>query len=162
MFSFGVQKGYQLEGDIRQALNIRAGYEPNTTNESFLLTEEMIKDRFGLCVNSKGKRFIGVDILCNINSDIYAIQCKQRAEVVPKREVQEFIDYVNFLERKIGRKIIKVFSSSEKSTGPGNILGDQNGINWIIYTNSKALIINTVSWIFDKKFCVDNDCDYIM
>ena len=162
MCNYGIQQGYQFEGDLRRDLNIRAGFEKDSINSSFLLTEEMMKEKFGTCLNNKGRRIIGVDILCYVNGIVYAIQCKQYSTKVPKQSIQDFIDYSNFLERKIGKRITKIFSSSEKSTEPGNMLGDLNEFNWIIYTNTKVLIANTVSWIFDRKIYLDNDHDYVM
>lgn len=162
MIKYGKQQGYQFEGDLRRAINLTAGFGQDEYNPNFLLNEEMIKEKFGTCISSKGRPIVGVDILCIVNGIIYAIQCKQYSEKVPKQCVQDFVDYCNFLELKIKKKIIKVWSSSQESTESGNMIGNQNGIVWIIYPNTKALIINTVDWIFKRKFTVDDDCDYLM
>ena len=78
------------------------------------------------------------------------------------RRFRDLVLNRNFLEGKIGQEIIKVFSSSMKSTKPGNLLGDSNNFNWIIYSNTSVLIDNTVSWIFDGKEYLHADGDYIM
>jgi len=161
MSKYGVQQGYQFEGDLRKAIQERAKYE--TRDISFcLLTEEMLKKKFGMCLSSAGLKIVGVDILCVINETIYAIQCKQYTGVVPKRCVQDFIDYCNFLEKHLGRKIIKIWSSSQESTKPGNALAKMNEFVWIVFPNTDALIINTVHWLFENKLHVDNDCDVLM
>lgn len=162
MHRYGKQQGYQFEGDLRRAINLYAGFGPDEHNPSFLLNEDMIKENFGTCVSSIGRNIVGVDILCVINGLIYAIQCKQYVDKVPKQSVQDFVDYCNYLEMKIEKKIIKIWSSSQESTKPGNDLGNLHGIIWIIFPNTKALIINTVDWIFNRKFTVDNDCDLLM
>jgi hypothetical protein len=162
MLPFTKLQGFLFEGSLKTALNRRAGFEPDSINLSFLLTEEQIKKKYGTCVNSKGKNIVGVDILCFVNGRPYAIQCKQYSSPVPKKSIQDFIDYSIFLERKIGQEIIKVFSSSMKSTKPGNLLGDSNNFNWIIYSNTSVLIDNTVSWIFDGKEYLHADGDCIM
>jgi hypothetical protein len=162
MVKYGIQQGYQFEGDLRRAINVHAGLGPDVCNPSFLLSEHMIKEHYGMCLSSNGRHIIGVDILCVINGNIYAIQCKQYSDKVPKQSVQDFVDYCNFLERIMKRTIIKIWSSSQESTGPGNILGNENSIVWIIFPNTRALITNTVSWLFERKYTVDHDCDCLM
>jgi hypothetical protein len=161
MAKYGIQQGYQFEGDLRRAINFRMGFGPNDDNPH-LLTEQTLKEKFGSFINSHGEKIVGVDILCAVDNVVYAIQCKQYKNKVPKRCVEDFIDYCNYLERIIGTQIIKIWSSSQKSTEPGNLLGEINGFKWIIYSSSDALIINTVNWIFEKKFYVDNDGDVLM
>ena len=162
MSYYGKLQGFLFEGSLGQALNRRAGFTPELINLFFLLTEEQIKNEYGTCLNSKGKHIVGVDILCCLNNSIYAIQCKQYSTPVPKQGIQDFIDYSNYLERQIGKSIIKVFSSSVKSTKSGNLLGDSNRLNWIIYPDTEVLIYNTVSWIFDGKEYLEADGDCIM
>ena len=67
MLRYGKQQGYQFEGDLRRAINMKAGLGPDEHNPSFLLTEEMLKDKFGVCISSSGLTIDGVDILCVVN-----------------------------------------------------------------------------------------------
>jgi hypothetical protein len=160
--SYSIAQGFKFQIDLGLAINKRAQCKINLLKNYFLFSEDELKKKFGTCKNTKGKNIVGVDILCFIDNDIYAIQCKQHSKKVPKQGIQDFLDYCIFLEQKFNKRVIKVFSSSAKSSGPGNALGDHHGVIWVIYPNTDVLIHNTVSWLFDRKEYLDNDGDCVM
>lgn len=161
-YTYGFDAGRKLEIDLIRRINEVSGRDKDAVDQTFLLNEDMLRDKFGYCKNNEGKNIVGVDCLCFINGVIYAIQCKQYSNNVPTKYVHDFICYTNYLEKKIGLPIKKIWSSSTKSWSPGNKLGDENGVVWIIYPNTKSLIINTVNYLFTGKFLVDDDGDIEM
>jgi hypothetical protein len=142
---YSVQLGYECEGLIKQAINIHMGLSPR--DSSIVLMEDDLKRLYGSCKSRDGRNIIGSDLLVNVPSGLIAIQCKQVSSPSAKRSVEDFIDYVEYLERGFKRPIKKIWATSLKPCRTGIDLGNISGIVWIEHADTDILVTNTASYV---------------
>jgi hypothetical protein len=152
--------GYECEVLIKHAINMRLGLSPRDSSK--VLMEDDMKRLYGLCKSRDGRNIIGSDLLVNSPYGVIAIQCKQVSNPSSKRSVEDFIDYVEYLERMIKHPIKRIWATNLKPCRSGIYVGNIADIVWIEHADTDILVANTVSYVCTGRFALDDDGDTIM
>ena len=138
---------------VKDTINQKLGL--NLDNNEKILSKNQIIIQFGY-------NAINIDLLCNINNNIFALYYNQNNNLQSISQIEQFLNSVYIIENIIKKSIVKIWVSNIYPNKQSIIFGNKANIKWLCYLDNSILMTNILSFIIDNRILLENDGDTIM